>query len=227
MGAYWAGGDQLVSDRGLTPNDLIDPDTSSIDYDAASWSAASWSTATDPLAASWSAASWSCLGCSSSRRGRRQPDERKLERRRLGHAPGGRHERDQQHHERRSRLEACARCSARVVRSRPHRMLSGQAAIWALSGAMIAIAAVLFRAGAGDVPPIISSVHVPFWALVIAFAAAERFVVHVHFRRSAHSMSLGEIPFVFALVFAGGDAGDPGRRARPDSRARAAHGSCR
>ena len=93
---------------------------------------------------------------------------------------------------------------ALIVRSRPYRMSSGQAAIWALSGAMIATAAVLFRAGAGDVPPVISSVHVPFWALLIAFAAAERFVVHVHFRRSAHSMSLGEIPFVFALVFAGG-----------------------
>jgi serine protease AprX len=65
MSAYWAGGGQLVSDRHLTPNDLIDPSTGSIDYDAASWSAASWSTATDPLAASWSAASWSCLDCSS------------------------------------------------------------------------------------------------------------------------------------------------------------------
>jgi diguanylate cyclase (GGDEF)-like protein len=93
---------------------------------------------------------------------------------------------------------------ASVVRSRPYRMSSGQAAIWTMSGAMIATAAVLFRAGAGDVPPIISAVPVPFWALVIAFAAAERFVVHVHFRRSAHSMSLAEIPFVLALVFAGG-----------------------
>jgi len=65
MSAYWAGGSQLASDRGLTPNDLIDPGSGSIDYDAASWSAASWSTATDPLAASWSAASWSCLSCSS------------------------------------------------------------------------------------------------------------------------------------------------------------------
>jgi diguanylate cyclase (GGDEF)-like protein len=83
-------------------------------------------------------------------------------------------------------------------------MSSGQASIWALSGATIATAAVLFRAGAGDVPPVISSVDVPFWALLIAFAAAERFVVHVHFRRSAHSMSLAEIPFVFALLFAGG-----------------------
>ena len=85
-------------------------------------------------------------------------------------------------------------------------MSSGQVAIWTLSGAMISTAAALFAAGAGDVPPIISSVHVPFWALLVAFAAAERFVVHVHFRRSAHSMSLGEIPLVFALVFAGGSA---------------------
>ncbi len=66
MGAYSASCGQLASDRGLTPNDLIDPATNSIDYDAASWSAASWSTAADPLAASWSAASWSCADCSSS-----------------------------------------------------------------------------------------------------------------------------------------------------------------
>ena len=69
MEAYWAGGSQLSSDQGLTPNNLIDPTSGSIDYSAASWSAASWSTATDPLAASWSAASWSCLGCSSTGQG--------------------------------------------------------------------------------------------------------------------------------------------------------------
>ena len=95
---------------------------------------------------------------------------------------------------------------AHILRSRPYRMSSGQVAIWTLSAAMISAGALLFRAGAGDVPPVISTVHVPFWALVIGFAAAERFVVHVHFRRSAHSMSLGEIPLVFALVFAGGSA---------------------
>ena len=65
MNAYWAGWSQLSSDQGLTPNDLIDPSTSTIDYNAASWSAASWSAAADPLAASWSAASWSCVDCSS------------------------------------------------------------------------------------------------------------------------------------------------------------------
>jgi serine protease AprX len=63
--ANWTNGDQLTSDQNLTPNTLINPDTGSIDYNAASWSAGSWSTATDPLAASWSAASWSCVDCSS------------------------------------------------------------------------------------------------------------------------------------------------------------------
>jgi len=65
MAAYWASGSQLASDQNLAPNDLVDPETGSIDYNAASWSAASWSTAADPLAASWSAASWSCVDCSS------------------------------------------------------------------------------------------------------------------------------------------------------------------
>jgi serine protease AprX len=65
VAAAWADPDQLASDQNLTPNTLIDPDTGSIDYNAASWSAGSWSTATDPLAASWSAASWSCEDCSS------------------------------------------------------------------------------------------------------------------------------------------------------------------
>jgi serine protease AprX len=69
MSAYWAYGGQLASDQGLTPNDLIDPATGTIDYSAASWSAASWSTAADPLAASWSAASWSCVDCSTSAQG--------------------------------------------------------------------------------------------------------------------------------------------------------------
>jgi diguanylate cyclase (GGDEF)-like protein len=93
---------------------------------------------------------------------------------------------------------------ARVARSRRYRMSSGQVAIWALSATMIWTAALLYKAGAGQVAPIITSVHLPFWTLLIGFAAAERFVVHVHFRRSAHSMSLSDIPFVFALVFAGG-----------------------
>ena len=65
MAAYWADGSDLVANQGLSPNNLIDPSSGAINYDAASWSAASWSSAVDPLSASWSAASWSCEDCSS------------------------------------------------------------------------------------------------------------------------------------------------------------------
>ncbi len=43
---------------------------------------------------------------------------------------------------------------------------------------------------------------VPWWALIIAFAAAEAFVVNLHFRSEAGSFSLLEVPLVVGLVFA-------------------------
>ncbi len=48
--------------------------------------------------------------------------------------------------------------------------------------------------------------HLPWWAVALGFAFAEICVVHVRFRRSAHSFSLADLPFVFGLVFASGDA---------------------
>src|SRR5690242_15415945 len=47
--------------------------------------------------------------------------------------------------------------------------------------------------------------HLPWWAVALGFAFAEVCVVHVRFRRSAHSFSLADLPFVFGLVFASGD----------------------
>jgi diguanylate cyclase (GGDEF)-like protein len=102
------------------------------------------------------------------------------------------------------RLSALRSELGRLGQWRPHRIPSGQLVIWILSLALIGAAAVLFGAGAGAERPILPSMRVPFWALLLAFAAAERLVFHVHFRRSAHTMSLGEIPLVFALVFASG-----------------------
>jgi diguanylate cyclase (GGDEF)-like protein len=93
---------------------------------------------------------------------------------------------------------------AALQQSRLSGLSAGELTIWTLSVVMIGAAAVLFGAGAGSAHPVISTVRLPFWALLLGFAAAERFVVHVHFRRSAHSMSLGEIPLVFALLFATG-----------------------
>lgn len=73
VAADQANGNQLVSDQGLTPSTLIDPDTGDIDPSAASWGAASWGTASVPQTASWSAASWSCLTCSATGDGTTQP----------------------------------------------------------------------------------------------------------------------------------------------------------
>src|ERR1700754_3928303 len=56
----------------------------------------------------------------------------------------------------------------------------------------------------GDQPH--STPHLAWWAVAAGFACAEVCVVHVRFRRSAHSFSLADLPFVFGLVFASGDA---------------------
>src|SRR3954463_11176739 len=48
--------------------------------------------------------------------------------------------------------------------------------------------------------------RLPWWAVALGFAGAEVCVVHVRFRRSAHSFSLADVPFVFGLVFATGDS---------------------
>jgi diguanylate cyclase (GGDEF)-like protein len=81
----------------------------------------------------------------------------------------------------------------------------GELGIWLFSTAMLVGAlALLGPGGAWSAPAFIKGPPEIFWMLVPAFAAAERFVAHVHFRRSAHSMSLAEIPLVFALLFAGG-----------------------
>jgi diguanylate cyclase (GGDEF)-like protein len=82
------------------------------------------------------------------------------------------------------------------------RRLDGTRAVWLLNaaifGAALAVYLLVLRGeGAPDVRHTI-----PWWALAPAFAATELFVVHVHFRRSAHSMSLGEVPLVVGLMLA-------------------------
>ncbi len=74
--------------------------------------------------------------------------------------------------------------------------------VWALIAAMASMAAILFvllvrhdEAPAGDL-------RLPWWALALAFAAAEVFVVHVNFRHSALSLSLAEVPLVAGLFLA-------------------------
>jgi diguanylate cyclase (GGDEF)-like protein len=73
--------------------------------------------------------------------------------------------------------------------------------IWLLTGAVAAvtIAAYLMLVEPLGTGP--TKVSVPWWLVALGFAAAERWVVHLHFRRSTHSLSLGELPLVAGLLF--------------------------
>jgi diguanylate cyclase (GGDEF)-like protein len=52
--------------------------------------------------------------------------------------------------------------------------------------------------------PALDTPHLPWWAIAIGWIVGEACVVHLHFRRSRHSFSLADLPFVFALAFASG-----------------------
>jgi diguanylate cyclase (GGDEF)-like protein len=70
--------------------------------------------------------------------------------------------------------------------------------------ALAAIAIGLFFGSLHGADPL-AEPHLPWWAIAIGWAVAETCVVHLHFRRSAHSFSLADFPFVFGLAFASGD----------------------
>jgi diguanylate cyclase (GGDEF)-like protein len=81
------------------------------------------------------------------------------------------------------------------------RPLGLEAKIWIFGGVLAAAAGVVLATmvlGISVEPPV---VDVPWWIVAAAFAAAERWVVHLHFRRSTHSLSLAELPLVVGLLF--------------------------
>jgi len=80
------------------------------------------------------------------------------------------------------------------------RLKRGVPAVWALNAALAAVALALYLHVIGLSVPV-PSVHIPWWALALAFAATEISVVHVHFRRSSHTLALGELPLVVGLLF--------------------------
>ena len=80
------------------------------------------------------------------------------------------------------------------------RLTRGAHAVWVLNAALAAGALALYLHVIGLSVPV-PSVHIPWWALALAFAATEISVVHVHFRRSSHTLALGELPLVVGLLF--------------------------
>ncbi len=71
--------------------------------------------------------------------------------------------------------------------------------VWGLNAVVLGLAVVLYIAM--DRADAVARPHIAWWIVAIAFAVAERCVVHVHFRRGAHSFSLGDIPLIFGLIF--------------------------
>ena len=86
--------------------------------------------------------------------------------------------------------------SSRTARPRPR-----VRRVWAFVAAIWLAAALLTWIVAGW-EPIIDSVRLPWFVLVLLFGVAERAVFHLRFRKDAHSFSLSEIPLVLALFLA-------------------------
>src|SRR5215213_10533788 len=76
-------------------------------------------------------------------------------------------------------------------------------AIYTYGLLLAALAAVLFFATVKATQPL-AEPRLAWWAIAAGFLIAEACVVHLEFRRSAHSFSLADIPFVFGLLFASG-----------------------
>ena len=80
------------------------------------------------------------------------------------------------------------------------RLKRGVPAVWALNAALAAVALALYH-HVGGLPAPVAAVAIPWWALALAFAITEISVVHVHFRRSSHTLALGELPLIVGLLF--------------------------
>ena len=77
-----------------------------------------------------------------------------------------------------------------------------QGALAALTGAVAVTALALFAFVVRDLPAYDIGPRIPWWALALAFAVTELFVVHAHVRGSAHSLSMSELPLILGLLLA-------------------------
>ena len=78
-----------------------------------------------------------------------------------------------------------------------------------------------------DLPAYELGPRIPWWALAVAFAATELFVVHAHVRGSAHSLSISELPLILGLLLATPQDLVIAQFAGPGARARASRAGTR
>ena len=74
------------------------------------------------------------------------------------------------------------------------------ARVWWLT-ALVALTAAAVWYSVLDLPVLRSSPRLPWWGLAVGFYVAELAVVHLRFRKDAHSFSMGEIPLIIGLFF--------------------------
>jgi hypothetical protein len=72
--------------------------------------------------------------------------------------------------------------------------------VWLLAAALVA-GATAVSAPIHDAPALYNAPGVEWWAVAMGFGLVEIFVVHLHFRRDAHSFSLSEMPLTIGLFF--------------------------
>jgi diguanylate cyclase (GGDEF)-like protein len=86
------------------------------------------------------------------------------------------------------------------LRRLPGISLGGAWPIWLLSLTLLASGAALWGGVLRHMaPPPAAGVDTPWWALALVFYLVEAYVVHVHFRREAHTISLNEVGLVAGL----------------------------
>ena len=79
------------------------------------------------------------------------------------------------------------------------RRLSGATRVWLLTALIAAASAALFGKVVVPLQPIEGQLYVPWSIFAIAFLITEAFVVHVHFRKEAHTFSMTELALVLGL----------------------------
>jgi diguanylate cyclase (GGDEF)-like protein len=80
--------------------------------------------------------------------------------------------------------------------------LGGSARIWLLTSAILAATVAVYVFGVRALPGAEGeTTHVPWLVLAVLFYLAEAFVIHLHFRREAHTLTLNEYGLVLGLLF--------------------------
>ncbi len=87
------------------------------------------------------------------------------------------------------------------VALRPRGVMTPAVRVWLFVGLLGALAIWLYVAVVRELPTPHAPLILPFWIAAVSFYLVEIKVVHLHFRRGAHSFSLSEVPLVIGLFF--------------------------